>query len=314
MTTSPRLIDRRTFVTDLGRGAFAVAILGVAACAPAAPSAGATATAPSGGASSPPGDGASPSGSASATASTAAGALAWSRVNLGFVSAYLLVRGGEAALVDTGVENSADAIEAALGALSLGWPAVGHVILTHNHADHAGSAAVVLERAPDAMGYAGAEDIAGITVPRALTPVQDGDRVFDLQVVTTPGHTAGSISVLDPAGSVLVAGDALRVTARPAGLPRRPVHRGHGRGEGVGREARRAGVRHAPRRARRSDRGRRGGRRRGLVGRRLTDCNAGETAAPDSRCRVASPPPIVGLARRGLEHLVIRRRLRCRSS
>ena len=63
------------------------------------------------------------------------------------------------------------------------------------------------------MGYAGAEDIAGITVPRALTPVQDGDRVFDLQVVTTPGHTAGSISVLDPAGSVLVAGDALRVTA-----------------------------------------------------------------------------------------------------
>jgi len=216
MNTSPRLIDRRTFVTDLGRGAFAVAILGVAACSPAAPSAGATTPAPSGGASSP-GAGASPSAFASATASTAAGALTWSRVNLGFVSAYLLVRGGEAALVDTGVENSADAIEAALGALSLGWPAVGHVILTHNHPDHAGSAAVVLDRAPDAMGYAGAEDIAGISVPRALTPVQDGDRVFDLQVVTTPGHTAGSISVLDPAGSVLVAGDALRVTAgRPA--------------------------------------------------------------------------------------------------
>ena len=57
----------------------------------------------------------------------------------------------------------------------------------------------------------------GITVPRALTPVQDGDHVFDLQIVTTPGHTAGSISVLDPAGSVLVAGDALRVTdGRPA--------------------------------------------------------------------------------------------------
>ena len=41
--------------------------------------------------------------------------------------------------------------------------------------------------------------------------------MFDLQVVATPGHTAGSISVLDPAGSVLVAGDALRTAdGRPA--------------------------------------------------------------------------------------------------
>ena len=216
MTASPRVIDRRTFVTDLGRGAFAVTILGVAACAPASSSAGASASATPGAASSTPGNGSTPPASESASAATG-GALAWSRVNLGFVSAYLLVRGGEAALVDTGVEDSADAIEAALGSLSLGWAAVGHVILTHKHGDHAGSAEVVLERAPDAMGYAGAEDIAGITVGRALTPVQDGDRVFDLQVVTTPGHTAGSISVLDPAGSVLVAGDALRVTGgRPA--------------------------------------------------------------------------------------------------
>ena len=220
MIASPRLIDRRTFVTDLGRGAFAVTILGIAACAPASSSAGASASATPDAASSTPGNGSTPPASASASASASAatgGALTWGRVNLGFVSAYLLVRGGEAALVDTGVENSADAIEAALGSLSLGWAAVGHVILTHKHGDHAGSAGVVLERAPDAMGYAGAEDIAGITVPRALTPVQDGDHVFDLEVVTTPGHTAGSISVLDPAGSVLVAGDALRVTGgRPA--------------------------------------------------------------------------------------------------
>ncbi len=218
MTASPRLIDRRTFVTDLGRGAFAVTILGIAACAPATRSAGASASATPDGATSPPENGSSPPGSASASASAASGgALTWSRVNLGFVSAYLLVRGGEAALVDTGVENSADAIGAALGALSLGWAAVGHVILTHKHGDHAGSAGVVLERAPDAMAYAGAEDIGDITVPRALTPVQDGDHVFDLEIVTTPGHTAGSISVLDPAGSVLVAGDALRVTGgRPA--------------------------------------------------------------------------------------------------
>ena len=74
------------------------------------------------------------------------------------------------------------------------------MILTHNHGDHAGSAADVLDRAADAMGYAGAEDIAGITVPRALTPVQDGDTVFDLQVVTAPGHTAGQHRRARPRG------------------------------------------------------------------------------------------------------------------
>jgi glyoxylase-like metal-dependent hydrolase (beta-lactamase superfamily II) len=33
--------------------------------------------------------------------------------------------------------------------------------------------------------------------------------VFDLDVVATPGHTAGHICVLDPVAGVLVAGDAL---------------------------------------------------------------------------------------------------------
>jgi glyoxylase-like metal-dependent hydrolase (beta-lactamase superfamily II) len=37
--------------------------------------------------------------------------------------------------------------------------------------------------------------------------------------VTTPGHTAGSISVLDPAGGILVVGDALRTDAGEAALP-----------------------------------------------------------------------------------------------
>ena len=40
--------------------------------------------------------------------------------------------------------------------------AVGHLILTHHHGDHAGSAADVMERAPSAAGYAGAEDIPEI--------------------------------------------------------------------------------------------------------------------------------------------------------
>jgi glyoxylase-like metal-dependent hydrolase (beta-lactamase superfamily II) len=140
-------------------------------------------------------------------------------VSLGFVSAYILARAGEAAVVDTGVEDSADAIEESLAGVGLDWSAVGHMILTHHHGDHAGSAADVMERSPDAAGYAGAEDIAAITVPRRLTAVGDGEEVFGLRIVTTPGHTAGSICVLDPVGGILVAGDALGTDGGRPSLP-----------------------------------------------------------------------------------------------
>ena len=143
----------------------------------------------------------------------------WQRVDLGFVSAYVLVRGGQAAVVDTGVGGSAGAIEASLGEVGLDWSAVGDLILTHRHGDHAGSASAVMEAAPAAAAYAGAEDIPGISVPRPLTPVEDGDRVFDLQIVTTPGHTPGSISVYDAVSGLLVAGDALGIEGGKPTLP-----------------------------------------------------------------------------------------------
>jgi glyoxylase-like metal-dependent hydrolase (beta-lactamase superfamily II) len=96
---------------------------------------------------------------------------------------------------------------------------VGHVVLTHHHGDHAGSVVDVLGRAPQAAGYAGAEDIPSIQAPRPLTAAADGDEVFGLRIVTTPGHTAGSICVLDPVGGLLVAGDALRTEAGAPSLP-----------------------------------------------------------------------------------------------
>jgi glyoxylase-like metal-dependent hydrolase (beta-lactamase superfamily II) len=37
----------------------------------------------------------------------------------------------------------------------------------------------------------------------------DGDNIFDLRVIETPGHTVGHISVLDEAAGILVVGDAM---------------------------------------------------------------------------------------------------------
>jgi len=220
-------LDRRTFIADLGRGAFALVVMSVAGCGPSDSSSTSPASA-TGAASSSPGSGSSGSsaaGSGAATAggssggSSAAGPVSWTRVNLGFVSAYILARGGEAAIVDTGVAGSATQIEASLTGAGLNWSSVAHLILTHHHGDHQGSAADVLTKAPSAAAYAGKDDVGSISVPRPLTAVADGQDVFGLRIVTTPGHTAGSISVLDPVGKILVAGDAMGTSGGKPSLP-----------------------------------------------------------------------------------------------
>jgi glyoxylase-like metal-dependent hydrolase (beta-lactamase superfamily II) len=131
------------------------------------------------------------------------------RVITDFVNAYVLVRGKEIALVDTGLPNNGAKFGEAITTAGLGWEAVGHVILTHYHPDHVGSMGEVLAAAPQARVYAGAADIPQITSPRPLTPVTDGEEVFGLRIIATPGHTPGHISVLDPVGSLLVVGDAM---------------------------------------------------------------------------------------------------------
>ncbi len=215
-------IDRRTFLADMGRGAFAIAIVGLVGCGPSTLATFSPGPAASPGGSSPDGGTSGPTdapGGSSPPASPASGGTAWTRVNLGFVSAYLLVRGGEAALVETGVAGSAGAIEASLADVGLGWDAVGHVVLTHHHNDHQGSLGEVIQRSPGATAYAGAEDVPSITGASSVTVVGDGEEVFGLRIVTTPGHTAGSISVLDPVAGVLVAGDALRADGGRPSLP-----------------------------------------------------------------------------------------------
>ena len=204
-----RFVGRRWFLTQAGRGAVGIAVLGVAACTGSGQSAGDTG-AQTGTTSADP----TPTGSTSAAGD---GELAWSRVNLGFVSAYVLVRGREAAVVDTGVGGSADEIGAVLDQAGPRWGGVRHVVLTHKHPDHAGSIGDVLTAATRATGYVGAEDLSAVDAPRTLKTLGDGDEVFGLQVVATPGHTAGHLAVFDADTGVLVAGDSLTNMAGLAG-------------------------------------------------------------------------------------------------
>jgi glyoxylase-like metal-dependent hydrolase (beta-lactamase superfamily II) len=131
------------------------------------------------------------------------------RVNLGFVNAYVLVRGKEAAVVDTGTAGNGSKIADVVRTAGMSWDAVRHVILTHHHPDHIGSVAEVLGAAAKATAYAGAADIPQIKSPRPIKAVGDNDEVFGLRVIATPGHTPGHVCVYDPAGSLLILGDAM---------------------------------------------------------------------------------------------------------
>ena len=82
-----------------------------------------------------------------------------------------------------------------------------HVVLTDKHDDHAGSISDVLAEATSATGYIGQADLT--EVDAQLSVLGDGDEVFGLQVIATPGHTPGHLAVFDEDTGVLVAGDAL---------------------------------------------------------------------------------------------------------
>ncbi len=173
-----RRLGRRLFVKELVQGTVAVAVLGLTAAS-------------------------------CARENDAGGEDGWHRVSFGFVSAYILARNRRTVIVDTGVAGSEDDIEAGLASIGQGWDSTDHLILTHLHADHIGSAEAVMRRASSASAHAGAADLDAIRSPRPVNAVGDGDEVFGLQIIETPGHTPGHISVFDPDRSVLVAGDAM---------------------------------------------------------------------------------------------------------
>jgi glyoxylase-like metal-dependent hydrolase (beta-lactamase superfamily II) len=199
---------RRVLLRDLGKAGLAILVLGSAACAAddTTPSTegGSDSTEPDPSATTAPAPSSTPTTQASVSGHQ------WARANLGFVSAYVLYRRGESAVVDTGVAGSEASIGEALTTAGLGWESVGHVIVTHKHNDHQGSLQGVLDSATGATWYAGAEDMSAIVANSPGMPVGDGDSVFGLEIIETPGHTPGHISVLDPLGRILVVGDSAR--------------------------------------------------------------------------------------------------------
>ncbi len=173
------------------------------------------------------------------------------RIEVGvFTNAYLIARDGHGdadglVLVDTGSCRAAPRLVRSIRMLGFVASAVDTVLLTHWHADHAGSAprfaasaagSAVKARPPDDAVVAGATAPVvsasrrvgrvlqrGVPRPQPVECAPLGDeetQAGGLQVVAAPGHTLGHTAFWLPEHGVLLAGDAVFGILRVATGPR----------------------------------------------------------------------------------------------
>lgn len=147
---------------------------------------------------------------------------------MGMINAYLLAGDGKHVLVDTGIPRSEERIGRALGQVGAAFKDIDLIVVTHAHGDHAGSAhavrklsgAPVLAHEAELPHFEQRKPMTYCPTSRfgrfflrtgrptraydAFTPdilMNDGENFaltdygVDGAVITTPGHTEGSLSI-----------------------------------------------------------------------------------------------------------------------
>jgi glyoxylase-like metal-dependent hydrolase (beta-lactamase superfamily II) len=167
----------------------------------------------------------------------------------GVACCYLMVEGGEVAIVETGTAHTADGISEALESLGLSADAIRYIIPTHVHLDHAGGAGVLMQRYPAAQLVihprgarhmidptqliAGSKAVYGekkfaqfygelIPVPKdRVLIVEDGEKLNlngrVLEFRHTPGHAEHHFCVWDAESKGWFSGDTFGISYQPMG-------------------------------------------------------------------------------------------------
>jgi glyoxylase-like metal-dependent hydrolase (beta-lactamase superfamily II) len=157
-----------------------------------------------------------------------------------FSAAYLIVDGGEAALIETNTSNAVPYLLAALTTAGGTPEMVKYIIVTHAHLDHAGGAGALVAACPNAVvvappgvaahlmhplmlimstrGVFGAETFErrfsgtqAVAANRILT-VMDGEAIYvgsrTLRFIATPGHTTHHYCVWEQDRELIFTGDS----------------------------------------------------------------------------------------------------------
>ena len=156
-----------------------------------------------------------------------------------FVNSFVLLESdGSVTLIDCGLKGAPAKLLRALKDLGRHPRDVQRIVLTHAHNDHAGGAARMVQESSADGVHAHEEDrgfleagqappiTATNTIGRLVARMQDFsfapvavesvladgqllDCVGGLQVLHTPGHTPGHVSLLHPGTGVLITGDCI---------------------------------------------------------------------------------------------------------
>lgn len=160
---------------------------------------------------------------------------------------YVLKNGEELTVVDAGMPRNARKILSYVRKLGKQPSNISTILLTHCHIDHVGSA-FELRKATKAKVAIHVEDADFLAGKKALPrpkgvvgslfraaslffkfttfqpdiTLREGDVITGLKVIHTPGHTPGSISLIDPKRELIFVGDTLRYSkGKISGPPER---------------------------------------------------------------------------------------------
>ncbi|MBX3233784.1 MAG: MBL fold metallo-hydrolase [Labilithrix sp.] len=160
-----------------------------------------------------------------------------------FTCSYVVRSEHGVLLVDAGMKSDGSDVLVALEGLGLEPSSVRAIFITHWHNDHAAGAGELAERSgarvvclgpeapylrrdtatggvlgwlsdavPEVGPFVLAKGLLGSAPMRAVTPtdiMSDGDDLFGLRVIATPGHTEGHAAYYWEEAGMLFAGDAL---------------------------------------------------------------------------------------------------------
>ena len=161
-------------------------------------------------------------------------------VPMGFANAFLIESNGELTLIDAGFPGKEAAVFGAIRGLDRSPDQLKHLIFTHGHPDHIGSAAAIVREtgartymhpldipmaesggpfrpmrpAPGLLGqvlcrlfFHPEERLEPVAIDQPLTDGEVLPVAGDFEVIHTPGHCAGQVALLWRPGRMLFAGD-----------------------------------------------------------------------------------------------------------